>query len=338
MKKSFAFAFSALAITATAQAEPVAVTGFVDAAYRTRSVLDSSQRGFFINDGALYLDHKSGDSEMKLDIPFSTGTTTLDGVNNSFASNTINLFQYKGQAYIGYKLPFGVRMKVGQFDALFGYEANDSVERKFSGFDLVSYSFLSFTHSGVNFGYDLPMGISIDAVVGNSTNSDSSTFSNPGGTEGADRKHEMGIIVSYKNAMFHGGVGYKSDDASLVTDREKNDKTLMVLAGVNIDKATADVEFYNKKYETQDDAATGVAVHVNYAATEALGLSARYSTVSKNNFFNMYSANDLGLGMQYAATKDLSIHADYYQKSVKATSTADSVNSNQGTVNFIHKF
>src|SRR5262249_40361750 len=93
--------------------------------------------GFTLNDGALYVGRNHQNNEFLIDLAFS-GTNVpnpnnIPNVNRGGASpSNLMVSDSKTQVYIGHKYANSIFWRVGQFDGLYGYEANDTRELFFS--------------------------------------------------------------------------------------------------------------------------------------------------------------------------------------------------------------
>ncbi len=182
-----------LASSSAFAADGLKIGGFVDGAYQS----GGSTSAFFLHDAALYLGKTMGMGEVMIDIP----------VNNSGASNTFTLAGTKAQAFVHWKYDNGFNWRLGQFDSLYGYEANDSADRIFAVSSNVSGLFMPYTHTGLKVGYEMSDALGFDVLLANTANQGKRP------TGGAP--FDWGFKLSTKSDTFTAAVGGLFDKAAL---------------------------------------------------------------------------------------------------------------------------
>jgi len=87
--------------------------------------------------GTLYYTHAAGAHSLFLDVPFTADTT-----------NGFSLLSPLAQAYINFGLSESVNLKVGQFDAVLGFEPSDTKDLIFTRSGLIANSMIPGNHAG----------------------------------------------------------------------------------------------------------------------------------------------------------------------------------------------
>lgn len=181
------FAVSALLAGSSAMAtDGLKMGGFVDGAYKSAGAVSS----FFLHDAAFYMGKTMGMGEVMLDLPVAYLAET--------AGNDFTVGFSKAQAYVNWKYDNGFRWKLGQFDALLGYEAADSADRVFAVAGSVSGMFGS-THTGLVVGYDMSDALGLDLLLANQQDKG---FRNAG-----DNPFDWGFKLTTKSDSFTAAVG-----------------------------------------------------------------------------------------------------------------------------------
>lgn len=115
----------------------VKVGGFVDAQYRWFEK-NHDGYGIYVPDGALQLNHAAESSSVVVDLPFA-----YSGTDNNFS-----FAQSKAQAYWDWRALESMGVRLGQFDGVLGFEANDSSQILFNSQGYL-YSVNPTTHTGI---------------------------------------------------------------------------------------------------------------------------------------------------------------------------------------------
>jgi len=266
-----------------ADSEGIKVGGFVDAQYNwVRQPSLKATNTFTIYDGAVYLGKSVGAGEVMIDIPFRSRTetelaagrtATAAGQSGVANDSAFVVGAEKAQAYVAWKYENGFSWKVGQFDSVYGFEANDSADAVFAKQGLIwgnipnaSNPTLTLTvptvHLGALMTYDLSELLGINLLVANP---------NPAGKM-YDGNPDFGFKIVSKFDIFRASIG------GLFT-RVGNDKGTLfdVIAGAQFGKLMTDLEV------TFDKAATAGSktrfsglVQLGYGLSDQLNVATRF--------------------------------------------------------------
>lgn len=332
MKKVASLA--ALLLTSTSafaqSANDLKITGFADLRLTSIAYDESSgsngypDSGFSLEDGALYFEYKKDNVTFFLDAPFrrkkdadSSGTPTDTQSNDS----NILFGADKAQIYGKIGTDFGVDLTLGQFDTIYGVEANDSKDRFFSVGGLIYEKFLPTVHMGAMAGYSYE-GAYAKAFVANPKGKGTL------GTETTtkDENFEYGAAIGYSNEMYRGQVGYLTRGIRKSNNTENGQRALLdVTAGITWAGVSFDVEYSSLADDSkntltssntadQEDAATGMIALVTYAVTDSFSVGARYETMSNDP---AKESNDkttaTALGVSYTWSPAFQLKADGIQ-------------------------
>jgi hypothetical protein len=191
------------ALAQTDQPHSLSVTGFID--YRhTNTWLESGNTavrreriGYLFEDGALYFNFKKENIEAFVDLPFfRNATSNTDNASLAFAET-------KAQAWMAYNFSESMKIVIGQFDTLYGFELNDSKDRLFGNYGLVYSQTLPIVHSGAYFQYS-QSGFTAKLLSANPADRDS--FGNTPNDSG----YETGATLGYSNDWMRSQLGYLS--------------------------------------------------------------------------------------------------------------------------------
>ncbi len=289
----------ALLLTSTSAfaqtANDLKITGFADLRLTSIQYDESSgsngypDSGFSLEDGALYLEYKKDNVMFFLDAPFRRQKDSDRAGTDTQSNNSNMLFGAdKAQIYGKISTEFGVDLTLGQFDTIYGVEANDSKDRFFSAAGLIFNKFLPVVHMGAMATYSMD-GAYIKAFAANP---------NGKGTLGTDTANkeenfEYGASLGYSNEMYRGQVGYLSRGTKKAGVLENGQRALLdVTAGITWAGISFDVEYSSLADDgkntltssgtDKEDAATGMMALVSYAVTDALSVGARYETIKND--------------------------------------------------------
>ncbi len=289
------------------ESEGLQVGGFVDAQYEWRDQKNLSKlNSFSVNDGAVYLGKKIGMGEVMVDIPFRSRLRTelVDSAGNSTDNSDLILATSKAQAYVGWKYENGFAWRMGQFDALYGFEAFDTVDLQFSRSGLLTGTFpvalttapeaiLPTVHRGLVTSYSFSDLMGIDLLVSNPSDKAVMTEHNP----------DFGGRVRTKFDIFHASLG------ALYNRQGPHDGYLYdLLAGTSLQNWAFDIE------ATLDRKPVGSAktrwaslLNVSYSVSEKLraGTRVEYSKKDREKFMS------LTVGPQYSFSKELTAKLDW---------------------------
>lgn len=292
----------------TTQAADVKLGGFVDAQYRNRAFTSVTENNsIVVNDGALYLSKEMDNGEVMIDLPFRGGssstTNTTTGVitqnaNFTFASS-------KAQAFVGYKYSNGLKWRFGQYDAIYGFEGNDTKDIAWTQRGLTS-SFLPNVHTGLLASYDLTKESAFSAMVANQR--DAGVM--------ASLKPNWGFKLTY-NPSFRSSLGV------LIQDKATGEQNLYdFLIGSNFGALAVDLQFDVKKLSAK----TGWSGMLNgiYGVTDIINFGTRIEIAKKMTAF--INESQVTVGPQFKMTKDLTGKLDFSTRSQK---NADGVTTTQ---------
>ena len=126
------------------------ISGFADVGYSWIDE-DSFNSGFRLFAGSLMVEHKFQDSRFYLDLPIKWAgplDTDNDGIADSAATNNFDLAKEKAQLYLEHKVGEWT-LTLGQFDSIYGYEANDAADNFFARLAWVGINVSHGTHNGL---------------------------------------------------------------------------------------------------------------------------------------------------------------------------------------------
>ncbi|MBC86873.1 MAG: hypothetical protein CL677_06800 [Bdellovibrionaceae bacterium] len=192
-----------LANLAFANSDGITVGGFVDAGYEMNpGFLETTSAGageagennrFLVNQGAFYFSKSSENGSMHIDMPFVQNST----------SGSLTFATGMAQAYVvrnlgDYKLTFG------QFDTIFGFEANDSIDVFYARNGAV-FGIMPVTHTGATFAGKINDSIEYTVLVGNSASTGAQS-----GEQADETDPEMGLKFAYSSSQFRASLGVLS--------------------------------------------------------------------------------------------------------------------------------
>lgn len=278
-RKLAAVAVGSFLIAGVAQAE-VKFSGYVDG--RMAWVKDSGSM-FGLSEGAIKLSSEVGQGSMLLDLPI-TG-------DNRFSSTNVRLDGDQAQAYIAYKYNNGLSWKAGQFDSLFGAEANDSVDYRYTGNGAVD-GLTPNTHTGLTVGYALSDSMGFTALVG--------ATDGKGVLQSGDALN-VGLLADFDLGMkVTAGVLFKNS-----TDNMLIDLRVMNHLGDNMEIGAEVVLGMAKGADT----AVGIGLDGVYKLDKDLSVGVRPEYLMKANGYD--SEIEVTVGPQYRMTEALRVKADY---------------------------
>lgn len=304
---------------AVSAADGVSVGGFVDAQYNwTKQKGVKTGNTFSVPDGAMYLNGKSGGTEVMVDLPFSANAT--DAGFTDFAD--------KGQAFVGGKYDSGLNWKLGQYDSTLAYEANDSVDLVFSKAGLLA-GLAPAVHRGLNVGYDFSDMLGVTLTVANPyMNSDTA------GGEMTEGNPDFGAQVSANFDMFYVKVGGLFGKDTL---NKKNSMLMTAQAGFNVSGATLALDFGLRKNRdtrvgTKFENGMGFGAHLGYAIDDMTNVATRFE------YTKLKSDNRIAwtTGPQFKLSEGLTAKVDYtFDRTKEAGATTKEHIINVGAV---HRF
>jgi hypothetical protein len=319
-------------------ADDVKMSGFVDANYRWRNLGQSSE-AFRISDGALYFSKDMSNAKVMIDLPFSGGSST---------TNTFSIATTQAQAWISHKCDWGITTKFGQFDGIFGYEANDSADRIFNLSGLLATG-TPVTHTGLLFNYMFTDMTGMNFYVSNPPNT--------GALGGDNMDYGLQFNTSFDALKINFGArhwkvkangsadslydlngSYTMGDTELggqITRKKSGTYSTTGMGGglwVN-HKFTDTMKWalrgeYTGKYLTSSVLTTAAVV----GATTATSTAAVYTTLLSP------AAWQVTTGPSFAMTKDLTVRMDYTYYKLKPTSGGKAATFTTAQVGGVYKF
>ena len=332
------------------------IGGFIDAQYKFEKgpyeINSTSYTGrdntFAVFQGALTFSHEMGNSSVHVDLAFSnysamgTATTGFSTVNN------------RSQAFVMNKYDNGLWWKLGQWDTIYGLDANDVIDTPFNTVSLHRYV-LPVTHQGLLLGYKMgDLGFNFHLSNSNQTTPEQTSNKTAGvTTTSADAaKGEMGVKFTYANDMMNGRLGYMMQqydgDAKYNitggTESLSNETTLDLGLGAMFGAIGVDFQYVSisnfgglsKNTAGKDaDAVANLMLQAKYAMGKH-SFALRFETLENYNIVTGMGGNTLGqendfkaqriaLGMTHKCNDHMMLKADVFQDTLedKGTETKD---------------
>lgn len=288
---------------------------FVDANARLTSKEDLfngaavPERGFLINDAALYVSKEFGNNTAFIDLPFNSSN---DRAGATSAPNSGFLFAVdKAQAYLAHDRGSLV-FKFGQYDTFYGVEANDSRDRFFTEEGLVKHYILPSTHTGVQGAFIVDNAQTKLTFRGQIANP------NGQGLLGKDNP-EFGLQGRVDAGPIYGAFGLSIHESKTAAT-DKTGMLIDVMGGFAADKLRIEAEFDNKKTPGVSKSTTAFLVLGSFAIDDTLGLGGRFEyakdvAVGANNGFETLMG--FAFGPSYKMAEDLTLRGDVNFTSAK---------------------
>jgi len=262
-------------------ADGIKLGGFADVGFTFSNATDPATKSFGVGDGAFYFGKTMGMGEVLVDIPFFYSTAT--GPNGILAGAR------QAQAWISWKYENGAWWKMGQFDSLFGYEANDSWDRTFSKAGLVSGT-VPVTHTGLNVGYKASDNLNIGLLISDPHDK---------GAMAAGGKFDFGGKIETSSDAFNASVGflmsYGTSAYGYLVD---------VIAGSKMGQLNANVEFNMGNNKIVDKSYMGFGAYLDYTMSEMTEIGAALDwTKDAASAKNM----ELRVGPKFNMNKDFNV-------------------------------
>jgi hypothetical protein len=297
-------------------ADGIKLGGFAEAGFAwTKTGSADADKGFYVNEGALYFGKTVGMGEVYVDLAFKQS-------GGAPFSTEMALAQADSQAYITWKYENGFQWKLGQFDNFQGYESNDSVANFFS-IPTAAALAAPTVFNGALIGYKASDALTVSFL-----------YSNPGNKQGINSvaKADMGALVEMASDAYKINASYIMSGSGAAHDGDYG-MNLNVVASSKMGMLDTAVEFDM----TKDGAAgaksnMGFGGHFGYEMSETLALGAAVEW-AKNGTTD---ASILGLrvGPKWAMNKDFNLRVGFgYSKESDATDAKMSFG-----VNAVHSF
>ncbi len=266
--------------------------GYADARYNWANTTPNTNN-FGVAEGALYLGKTMGMGEVMVDLPFAGGGAT----------NTFTFATGMAQAWVGWKYDNGFSWKMGQFDGIYGFEANDSADRFFSVAGLLKAGHPTTagllkaghptTHTGLKVAYAMSDSMNFHFLVANPANSGTMTGGNPDFGVRLDTK--MDAYTASLGALFSKAVG--AADGTMAFD---------LIVGTKMDALSFNLEGDFSK--TGDASAMGFMALVTYGFSEMTKFGARLDWTKDAADAKMLG---LAVGPSFEMNKDLTVKLEY---------------------------
>ena len=298
-RKLGVMSFMVLSGAAFAADEGIKVGGFVDAQFqwsknkttKPAKVANPATNRFLVNDGAIYVGKTWGNgAEVLVDLPFSSvGTTTAITPGLS-----------KGQAFAKWQYENGFQWKMGQFDGLYGLEAQDTKDVVFSDQGLL-YGYTPETHVGLDVGYAMSEMLNIHFLVADKQ--DTSNMPNSSPDLGVKVETKMDAATAGVGALFFPGRNAAGGSTG------KRGYLVSATAGTKMAGVAADLELLFKKLGLGANEKTrwGAGLHLGYMVNEEVNFAARVEYTKLDKAKDM----EVTVGPQYWMAKDFGIKLDY---------------------------
>lgn len=296
-----------------------AVSGFADAQFGTgENVMGTGGANsptFRVGDGAVYFTEKSGATSVTVDIPFMVSAT---GANNDFQIATA-----KAQAYIMHTYDFGLSWGLGQWDSIYGMEANDSANRRFAQAGLLVGT-RNQTHTGFLLSYANGP-IVFDAFASNPHGQ---------GLRNGDNL-EYGGKLKYTHSAFYISGGYMHHKE--VTTAESSMFTDFTL-GTKQGAFSADAEVVLAKAAAAGaETGFGLGVWLGYDVNTDWNVAGRFELASKL-IGTIHSRMQWTLGPAYKMSDKVTTRLEYTGTSTTLVTGGTSESSNGGILSTVFKF
>lgn len=293
------------------------VNGFVDAQFRWAEN-DNANSGYRINDAALILTHTKGKASLTIDLPFGMSSNT----NNNF-----NVAQDKAQAFITINHS-GSQFTMGQFDTIYGFEANDSKDVFFNSAGVLANGVLRTTHTGIMASRDWSSMISTKLLVANSKNR---------GANGPGQSPEYGLQVGLNFGAMYANLGY----LTFARDNDTEHKFAELMAGGKFGDWKVDFEYdmiedTANKNNADLDKGSNLLLNIRHDCHEKFNTAFRY--VMTDKMANAYSQTNMTLGINYFIEDTTTLKFDIGQSETEATKGATKAKATYGAVALVYGF
>jgi hypothetical protein len=326
------------------------VSGFVDAGWfhdsdnSSPTSANGAHQAFIVRDGAVYFQKSFSLAGVLLDVPFQSDIST----GNSSLSITKG-FDYKGQAYLHMKYENGVFWKLGRFDKIFGFEANDTKDLRFTHQGLLYSNFAPRTHQGWLLGIKLGtidlqgyvahtnglLGSGVSTLGG--TYSDGYSLRSPLNASQPIRNYDFGFQASLDVGDALAKIGYRFRK----TPSQTAEGLLDAILGYKVSNLTLGAGFDYAKYSengTHPQNAWGALAQADYSITPALQAGARAEYTSHAGGLDGAKAFRVTVGPSYRYAEALTLKADYSYMSDKFSGVMETENSHWVAADVIFAF
>lgn len=318
-----------------AASDALKLGGFVDAGFSWANV--GNNNSFGVNDGALYLSKGLDGGEVFVDLPFSgglrtgstfIGTTTVDatthtgtvsGALDNANDSNFTIGANKAQAYLAFKYENGISWKIGQFDSLLAYEANDLVDVMFTRGGLMGAQLPALVHTGGTIGVNYDP-FFVDVFVANPANK----------AQMSGNIADYGLKVKFNSKMLWMNLGFWQNQN---TGGGTNVTYLSYGGGLSFGQLEANLDLLFRK--TVVSTALGWQLNTGYHLTDQVCAGIRAELL--NRFAN-HQQISFTAGPQYKLTRDMSVKLDGTAIMTKTIASASLVRSYSAGVAGIYSF
>lgn len=263
--------------------------GFVDAQFQWNK--DDTTKAFAVADGSLMLSHEMGTCTAMIDVPFND----VGATNGSFVG-----FADKFQAYVTHKYDMGIGWKLGQFDTMYGLEANDTKDLAMATKGIVGSNVIPVVHTGASI--DMNAGpAKLNVMVANPADKGATSTPMDLGVQANVNMGSMGLKVGGLFNRVSGNMGYLID----------------AVANMPMGSLDLGVEFAIKKTAGATDSQMGIVGLVGFGLTDTIGLDARFSFVSNGSIkvagtnTPIDSAMEISAGPHFIMSKNMRCKVHY---------------------------
>ena len=276
------------------------LSAFADAQFEWRDKANHSP-GFFFNEGAVYLEHKMGIARAFIDVPFFGGTNAPGDAGFTVGTS-------EAQAFIEFNYDCGLSWMLGQFDTIYGFELNDTIDINFSKPGIVFGGALPTVHTGLLLAYNKDM-YGVKFLLSDPRNTsflNDSTATVPGGNN-----LEYGLMFSVNpSEMISTSLGYLHHKVG-----RANTYLIDFLLGFNFERFALNFEFDARRGQI-GKTGWGLMNHFIFNATDKLDLGLRFEIARElSTGIDTSGANyrdmQLTVGPQYKVTEHATIKFDY---------------------------
>lgn len=342
---------------ANAQEGKLSFSGFADLRFSNYTIekdgpnvsTANAESGFGVEDGAFYVGYAKNNWSLFLDAPFRREKNSDDGgvagtTGNGSNGSNILFGGDKAQVYAKYMIMEGLHFQVGQWDTIFGIEANDSKDRLFGKTSLVFDQMVPVTHTGALLGW-AGHGFHAKAMAANANGKGTLGNNAPAAANdtSGNNKTEYGAAFGWANEMFRAQLGYLSRSTNKVNSAplKHDSRTLTdVTFGVTWEALTVDLEYAmiddpSKNTLTTNAAVaaestdsekdgTGLLALVGYKFTDEFSLGVRYEMLTNDPGLSAQwkDATAYGVVVHHKLDENFQARAEYNMYSYDNISTA----------------
>jgi len=293
---------------------------YIDLEARLPSRDTLPDRGFTLNDAALYMTHDFGRGIRGLvELPFATEVSTRAPAVPAALMPTFSM--NRAQAYVESERSLPLYWRVGQYNSFLGVEANDSRDRFFADLGLIKGLLLPATHTGVQVGYRAQQA-AFNGQITDPNGLNTMVATNP----------EIGLNARFESGQAYGAGGLTVNDDKTVSSGNHTNLILDLTGGWKSDRLKIDGELAWLKQSGSDKDATAFGVFAVYGLDEALSVGGRLeyardvrigATAAPAGAFE--SLLELSAGPSYKLQQDLTVRGDFSLANMKSPTFDDTI-------------